>query len=343
MMENRIPHRRGANKVHHTKGTDEMKKTWIWMLAGAAVCVGLAAGCGKAGTSAQEEGVAVEESVAALVAAPAPAMSPKEEAKASVDAAIAAVKAGRLDEVYGMLPESYQGDVSRVVQAFAAKIDRPLYEQGAGLLAAAGDLIAAQAPNLMGLLGDAGQLGLDLPDAVDTDAVTEDQIRQAGQWIASVARSLSYDDFAAGNIRPLLSNPLTAGLLSEGIQQLPADAIACEFADDGGEPQAEGIETLRLTTRGSEDDEPETEDVQFVKVEGKWVPLEMQQGWAEAVQTAMAAAGNFEIDANSRRMADTLVPVLTRTLDSLKSAQSPQELQAQAMGAVMTISMMMQQ
>ena len=137
--------------------------------------------------------------------------------------------------------------------------------------------------------------------------------------------------------------PLTAGLLSEGISQLPTDAIACAFADDSGEPQPDGIETLRLTTRASEDDEPETEDVQFVKVEGKWVPLEMTQGWADAIKTAMQGAQSFQIDADARKMADKLAPILTRTLESLKSAQSAQELQAQAMGAVMTIGMMMQQ
>lgn len=317
-----------------------MKKIWISMVAGTVLCAGLAAGCGKADAPADAEGTA-----SAAMSAPAKALTPREEAKASVDAAIAAVKEGRLGDVYGMLPESYQNDISGVVRAYAAKIDRPLYEQGAKLLAAAGDLIAAQAPNLMELLGNPAALGLelDLPDAVDTDQVSADQIRQAGEWISSVAKSLSYDDFAAGNIRPLLSNPLTAGLLSEGIAQLPSDAIACAFADDTAAAQPDGIIPLRLTTRASEEDEPETEDVQFVKVEGKWVPLEMSQGWADAVQTAMAGAQEFEIDASARQMADTLAPVLTRTLESLKSAQSAQELQAQAMGAVMTIGMMMQQ
>jgi hypothetical protein len=322
-----------------------MKKYWIWMSAMVSVCAGLIVGCGKADAPADAEGEAAVDSAAAVAPAPAKALSPKEEAKASVDTAIAALRAGRLDDVYGMLPESYQNDISGVVRAYAAKIDRPLYEQGAKLLAAAGDLIAAQAQNLEEMLGNPAELGLelDLPDAVDADAVTADQIRQAGEWIASVANSLSYDDFAAGNIRPLLSNPLTAGLLSEGIAQLPSDAIACAFADDTAAAQPDGIVPLRLTTRASDEDEPDTEDVQFVKVEGKWVPLEMSQGWADTVCTAMDAAKAFEIDADARRMADTLAPVLTRTLESLKSAQSAQELQAQAMGAVMTIGMMMQQ
>ncbi len=320
-----------------------MKKTWLAMLAGAAVCAGLVTGCGKAGAPAGADGEAAADGAAAALQVPARALSPKEEAKASVDAAISAVKAGRLDEVYGMLPESYQRDISEVVRAYAAKIDRPLYEQGANLLAAAGDLIAAQAPNLMELIGNPAALGLELPDTVDADAVTADQIRQAGEWISGVAKSLSYDDFAAGNIRPLLSNPVTAGLLAEGIAQLPSDAIACAFADDAASPQAEGIVPLRFTTRASEEDEPETEDLSFVKVEGRWVPLEMSQGWTDTVRTALAGAQEFEIDASARQMADTLAPVLTRTLESLKSAQSAQELQAQAMGAMMTIGMMMQQ
>lgn len=320
-----------------------MKQMWISMVAGAAVCAVLAVGCGKGNAPAGAEGEVAVAEVAAVAAVPvAPALTPRQEAKASMDAAIAALKAGRLDEVYGMLPASYQSDISGVVKAYAAKIDRPLYDQATGLLATAGELIAAQSQNLMDLLGNTEQLGLSLPDAVDADDISADQIRQAGELIASVAKSLSYDDFAVGNIQPLLANPLTAGLLSEGIKQLPADAIACAFPDDDGTPQAEGIETLRMTTHASDEDEPETEDVSFVKVEGKWVPLEMSQEWQETIRTAMAAAQAFEIDDSTRQMANTLAPVLQRTLESLKSAQSAQELQAQAMGAMMTIGMMMQ-
>lgn len=320
-----------------------MKKMWLAMVAGAAVCASLAVGCGKGDASAAADGEAGAAEPAAVAAVPAvPALTPRQEAKASMDAAIAAFKAGRLDEVYGMLPASYQNDISGVVKAYAAKIDRPLYDQATGLLAAAGDLIAAQSQNLMDLLGNTEELRLSLPDAVDTDDISADQIRQAGEWIASVAKSLSYDDFAAGDIRPLLANPLTAGLLSEGLKQLPADAIECVFPDDDGTPQAEGVETLRMITHASDEDEAETEDVSFVKVEGKWVPLEMSQEWQETVRTAMAAAQSFEIDDSTRQMANTLAPVLQRTLESLKSAQSAQELQAQAMGAMMTIGMMMQ-
>ena len=37
-----------------------------------------------------------------------------------------ALKEGRLDRVYGMLPESWQGDLSKVAAAFAGKVDPEL-------------------------------------------------------------------------------------------------------------------------------------------------------------------------------------------------------------------------
>ena len=311
---------------------DVMEKNWKKTLVAAVLCGSLVAACGPKIPHPPAPGSVV-------------AFSPAQEAKASMDAAIAAVNAGRLDQVYGMLPESYRNDLADVVRAYASKIDRHLYEQGAGVLAAAGELIAAQARNLEDLLGGhAGNLAFDLPDAVDMTAVTEEQIRQAGQWIAGAAKSLSYDDFAEGNIRPLLSNPLAAGLLQKVFKVFPAfpsDAVSCTLAEDAGAPKAEGIETLRVARGVSEEGEPETEDIQFVKVEGQWVPLLMQQGWSAMVRNAMEAADYFEIDADTRRMADTLAPLLTQTLDQLKSAQSAQELQARAVGAMMTLGMMM--
>ena len=189
---------------------DVMEKNWKKTLVAAVLCGSLVAACGPKIPHPPAPGSVV-------------AFSPAQEAKASMDAAIAAVNAGRLDQVYGMLPESYRNDLADVVRAYASKIDRHLYEQGAGVLAAAGELIAAQARNLEDLLGGhAGNLAFDLPDAVDMTAVTEEQIRQAGQWIAGAAKSLSYDDFAEGNIRPLLSNPLAAGLLQKVFKVFPA-------------------------------------------------------------------------------------------------------------------------
>lgn len=318
-----------------------MKKNWMWLVAVAALCGSLVAACGPKGDG-QASGGGEASALASAVESAVP-LSPAQEAKASMDASIAALREGRLDAIYNMLPESYQADVSNIVKAYASKIDRGLYEKAAGVLVAFGDAVAAQAPNLLELLNSDPDMGLDdveLPGGTGLDSLTADHIRDAGRWIADIARTVSYDDLASGNIAPLLSNPLTAGLVSEGIKQAPSDLISCAISEDTGEPLGDGIVSLRLTSHADADEEPESEDVQFVKVEGKWVPLEMMQGWGDAIQQALSAAGSFEIDDNARKTAENIMPVVQRSLESLKSAQTAQELKAQAMGAFMTIAMM---
>jgi hypothetical protein len=315
-----------------------MKKLWM-IVAGASACAVLACGCG--GKGAEGDGGAAAEDALHAVAAAVP-LTPEQEAKATVDSFIGALQAGRMDEIYKLLPESYQADVSKLVKTYAAKVDPALFEQASGVLATFADVLDAQAGNLAELLSeqDAGNLGL-LDGMSGMPEVSADDIRASAKWLGNTVRSLSYGDCAAGNVMPLFEAPLS-GLVDSAMEQSGFNTLSCAIAADDGEPKADGIVKMELSYKEPGKDATDTEQVEFVKVEGKWVPLDLTRTWGDMMGAAQRSAEGFSIDAETAGMLNKFLPMIQRSLEGLKGAQSAQELQAQAMGAVMTIGMMMQ-
>jgi len=307
-----------------------MKRNWMRCLAIAALAGTLAAGCGQK----KDEGAAAE------AAAPVVRLTPAEEAQAAVQTTIADLKAGRLDAVYGALPASYRADVEGLVKAYAEKIDRDLYTRSASLVASAADFLTAQADNLASLCATDPNLDVDLPGGLETDDLTAGQIRSAAAWLGELARTLSYDDLARGDITPLLSSPRLAEVVGELVALLPADFLSCGAAPAEGESLPEGMVSLALSAHFEADEETETEEVQFVKLDGKWIPVDLMQGWRDMMATAREAVAGFEVDAAGKQFAERLFPVIERSLDTLKTARTPEELEAQAFGAFMTVGMM---
>jgi hypothetical protein len=313
-----------------------MKKTSS-LLAVAALCFLFASGCGKAPPSGEAAG-------GAAPVAPLVRLTPEQEAKAAADAFIASFRAGRLDEILLSLPESYQADVSRVVRAYAEKIDATLFARGTELLSTLADVLDAQADNLAGLLSAPGEGLWDLADGMDVrPEVSAGDIRSTARWLGNAVRKLDYGEVAAGNILPLLEMAPLREVVESALAQCGFGAVSSfEIPPDDGTPRAEGIVKLAFSYPVDGEDKAESDELEFVKVEGRWVPLELSRAWGDAIGVALEGIDALTVDEETVERMNRLLPVVQRALASLKDAQSAQELQAQAMGAAMTIGMMLQ-
>lgn len=306
-----------------------MKKTSS-LLAVATLCLFFAAGCGKAPPGA--EGGAV----------PVARLTPEEEAKAAADAFIASFRAGRLDEILLSLPTSYQADVSRIVKAYAAKIDATLFARAKELLLALADVLDAQADNIAGLLSAPGEGLWNIAGGMDVrPEVSAGDIRSTARWLGNAVKKLDYGGIAGGNILPLLEM-VPVDVVESVLSQTGFKAVSCGIPPDDGMPRAEGIVKLAFSHAVGGEDGVESDEVEFVKVEGRWVPLELDRAWGDAIETVLEGIEALTVDEGTVERMNRVLPVIQRTLVSLKDAQSAQELQAQAVGAAMTIGMMLQ-
>lgn len=312
---------------------DKMRAIW----AVAAACAALswcATGCGKAGTGA------VEETAAALAQV---AKTPEEEAKEAAEGALEALKAGRLETVYGMLPESWQGDLSRVAAAYAGKVEPELAKAAAETLAALGNAMEAQADNLSALaVKSMGQRAQSLAqwggmpmDGMSAEEVS-DGIRAAGGLLKGLV-DFSYEKLAAGDLRGVLADSSASGL------RLPVTGgdgeslrLAVRPAEATDAPAGDGGVAMMI---GNDDDGWKRVDLR--KVEGRWVPAELADEWRGAMDAALAKAAEFEIPEKEAARAKQFLSAVARMAEGLAGAKSPEELEGQLQGMMMGAVMMM--
>lgn len=320
----------GRSDMMGKKRDDEvraMKKAIVaWAMAG---CAGLAvalAGCGKAETGA------VEETGMALAAV---VKSPEEEATAAAKGALEALREGRLDRVYGMLPESWQGDLSRVAAAFAGKVDPELAEAVSGAVVALGGVLEAQAGHLAEWAMDAGAgRGWAQMEALEGKSAEEleEGIKAAGAMLKESAGWLSVEKLAQGDLAGVLGSLPSMPVFFKTALAEDVMPVAVRVSTEGAE---DGAVALELG-----DDGAGWERVVWEKVEGRWVPSELAGEWAEDIAKALAAAAAFEIPPDTAAMAKGMLPALVRAMEAWKGAASAQELQAQAVGTLAMLGML---
>lgn len=306
-----------------------MKKTAMAVLAAAVCAAVLASGCGKGGA---EAGKAAEETAAALAQV---VKAPEEEAMDAARGAMAALKEGRLDKVYGMLPESWQGDLSRVAAAFAGKVDPELAAAVSGAVTALGGVLEAQAGHLAEWAMEAGAgRGWAQMEALEGKSAEEleEGFKAAGAVLKESAGWLSVEKLAQGDLAGVLGSvpPLPVFFKTE-----LADEVVPAQVRVSTEGAADGAVALELG-----DDADGWERVVWEKVEGRWVPSELAGEWAEDIAKALASAAAFEIPPDTAAMAKGMLPALVRAMEAWKGAASAQELQAQAMGTLAMLGML---
>jgi len=266
-----------------------------------------------------------------------PARSPAEDCLAAANAARAAALEGRIGDLYGMLPASWQGDLDGQLRLLATKIDKPAFAQITGLAGELASLADEKGDLIRECLKDE-MIGVSTID----DAVLAGALRAVSEW--------KYEDFQAGNFNALFGDRRVAGLLALVVRQAMEanDASFSEFTF--ADPSQTDRVTLRVTSTEAvyEWDADSKSAVRTVKTadetldwerfEDRWVPsvaIRPEGDWAdegfkEGVWKLMMDDLRSQIDALSKSeisqltmglgMARMVVPMIKQceTADDLK-------------------------
>ena len=129
------------------------------------------------------------------------------------------------------------------------------------------------------------------------------------------------------------------GLKLDALERDWGADVSCELAPDDGEPRVEGVERLLFRAKSATAGEAETV-VEFVQVEGKWIPLEMAREWPDWRDGAQALVDAFELNLGMTKTLSEAVPFLHNCLGAMKNAQTAKELEAQVTGMVAALAFM---
>lgn len=265
-------------------------------------------------------------------------------AQSSPEAAVkqfkAAVDKGKADEMLALLPPSYVKDATGLVNEFGKRMDVEIWAKLRDTLgkaatalgpkaalfvdmASGGETVtpevkAARTKALGAAIGALGTLAksdfMSLDQLKKTDAkVFAKEIGATFAATTAAMKVLDTDD-------PKEEDGQFKILKSE---KLPSGNVALTFADkDGGEGETQ----------------------EFTQVEGRWVPADMAEGWADGIKEARASLAkmDFTTPAGQQQKAQFLgmMGMVDPMVQQFGTAQTPEQLQQMLGGLMMPLMMM---
>ncbi len=211
-------------------------------------------------------------------------------AEGVVNKSYAALKDYKVGEVYAMLPESYKKDLQDLTTGYIAIIDAETWDNAAKSL---GNVFTGAAKNPDEVHKSLGQFA----EMIKKDELKESLEELDDQWtILDKSGLTKYSTAKSLNIQKFLneSGPAILKSLKEYSEMLPqAQESPILDADDFAKvkvtvKEKNSARTLLTIT----DKDGASEDVAFVKVEGRWVPEELALGWKDRIA---AAKTNLEL------------------------------------------------
>lgn len=197
------------------------------------------------------------------------ATAPDGTAEATFQQTLIAFQEGRLDAAYDFLPLTYQTDLEKLVHEFAEKMDAELWSNSFATLSKVGTLLKTKKALILGL------------DQVKKSAIAPsitphwDTIVAGVQSVANCEIS-TVEGLKQADLRKLLS------AVSQSLSGVPlpkfGDVKVHTISSDG--------DAAVLTYEESKNGE--SHQVEFVKVEGKWLPKSIVQAWQTGIADARA-------------------------------------------------------
>jgi len=267
--------------------------------------------------------------------APAPAAT----ADAAFHNLTSAIESNDLHGAWHFLPESYQADANGLLHEFAGKMDKGLWDAGTGtfkkveeVLRTKKDLILqnemlAQFPGKSELEENYDHLVNILGILKNSDLMDLEKLANAdlGRILSTTGKNLM-NEAAKMDVKGSMEIPGLSDL--KETQSEMANMKAELISEEGDEA------VVRIT--GDDDHDAE---VDFVRVEGKWIPKDLADEWPQMIQEARAGLQEIgQIPPAERQQIMMGINMVNGVLDQMLAAETPEDMQnvlAGVMGMMM--------
>ncbi len=253
-------------------------------------------------------------------------------AQGSPDQAVMAVVDGLKDArpqvIWEALPTSYQNDVSGVVREFAGQMEDSLWDQTFGTLG-----------KLTRVLDEKRQFVLEHP--VVAQQLSESPNAEATyDAVVTLLKTLLSSDISS--LERLSHFDGERFLATTGSQVMAQMGDLAALAPDPKETLDE-ISSLSVTLSRTEGErawvliekaDETTEEVEFVLVEEKWIPVRMAEGWDSGIADAREQLVKVDFDPAQTAQAGAMLAMVDGAMEGLLAAQTSEQFQASVQGMV---------
>ena len=260
--------------------------------------------------------------------------APAKTADAAVMRVVDGLADNRPEVAWQALPESYQRDVTELVHEAAAKMDPEVWNKSFGLLRKVNRLLDEKHH----LLQEHPMLSQSTGEASD-----QDWKAMTGLFATVLDSELSSLD----KLKRLDVEEFLSETGSEVMQQASAvSAMAESYGKDNPLDKLRGAKATLVTSSGDtatvrlETPGQAPSEVEYVRVEDKWITKELAEGWEDNIAQARRQLADFSSEGLKENKQSILMTMAMAdgALDSLLAADSDEEFQA-AMGSAMGMVM----
>jgi len=270
--------------------------------------------------------------------------------------------------IWDMLPASYQKDLNGLVQTFAKEMDAELWDAGAGLLGGIGELLRTKKDLIAGMLSEmdeAGEIPLsEITSGLEMAGTLLDKLAKSDLGSLNKLRTVDLgnvaDTFGRDMMKLIGDSAKAAGEADPfGLETLRGIKVEV-VSEDGssatikvsGLPEAFDFESLTELPGGLPPGLPglpdldelpfadftdfENGELEVVKVEGKWVPKELADGWEDGISAAKVGMGAVgEMADEDKQMALGIIKGINGGLATIRKAKTKEQFQMALMQATM--------
>jgi len=236
--------------------------------------------------------------------------------------------------IFKALPASYQKEISSVISEAATKMDAELWAEGRGLIKSLVNIAKTKKDLLLQT-----QMMADVQDKVAFSKSWDDGVAMLETILANDITNL--EKLRKGDVNSLLVNA------SEIMKKF--SALYSDQADKDDDFLAK-IKALKVTVISQEGDkatvkietvgeEPENEEM--VRVEGKWIPKDLAEGFAEGIKEARKNIAEIDFTSEKGKAQKTQImgqlTMVKTLLVQAESATTPQQFDGMLMGIMMGV------
>ncbi|MFP6900300.1 MAG: hypothetical protein VCA36_05120 [Opitutales bacterium] len=245
-----------------------------------------------------------------------------DDAKGTAEAIIHDLAENKPGILWSAMPTSYQTDINELARSAIATIDKDIYDKVAGLLRKANKILKEKKSYIL----KSDQVGLMAKDLDEVsrnwDMITElvDILLDSQLGAFETAKKFDGGEFLANTGTDLMEKVVAISALT------PEDKWMNEIL-----PTLKAITVKEVSSSEKKtvlefiDADGQKETHNFVKVEGKWIPENMQIKWAKGIENAKAEISNESTSLEAKMGALMFIGLAEGILNQLDDAESEEE------------------
>jgi hypothetical protein len=244
----------------------------------------------------------------------------KEKPDAFIHAATDAAN-GKPQAIWQELPPSYQKDAKELIATFATKMDPKLWDDGFAIAKKA--IKVAQQQRQFILANPMLQQLQVTPEAYDATLKILSTVSSSEVSTHAGLKTLDVEKFLSGTMAVLMDDIAKAGAVAAKATtgtDLSSQLAKAKKMKTSVESVAGDKAKVKIEMEG---EAPQVLD--FVKVEGKWIPQALAEGWPKAMQSAKAALADFKVEPQTIAAVGAAKTALDAALDKLLAAKTADE------------------